>query len=198
MKRILISRIILYIFLFLVLCIFLIYFGIILSYVAPTIFGVNSKTTIRDEYLVSNDWSNIWWYKKRKTIDGIEVRVLPKNHLLAGQKGVFATKDFSQYDIIGEYTGIIRKYNNNVDLNNRYIFELEEENDLIIDSKDYGNELRFVNSNINILNEPNVIPNKNYIDGFPRLSYICTKNIKKGEEILIDYGDEYNNYFLSE
>jgi len=172
---------ILYILIFLILSIFLIYY-------------INNKTSLYGEYLVSNNWSNIWWYKKHKIIDGIEVRVLPKGHLLAGQKGVFATKDFLQYDIIGEYTGIVKKYDDS-DSNNLYLFALKD--DLVIDANDYGNELRFVNSNMNISPDQNVSPRFCYIDGYPRIFFICIKDIKIGEEILIDYGVEYNKIFLS-
>ena len=76
-----------------------------------------------------------------------------------------------------------------------YLFSLE--NDLVIDAKDYGNELRFVNSNMNISPDPNVASRFCYIDGYPRIFFICIKDIKKGEEILIDYGDEYNKFLLS-
>jgi len=153
-----------------------------------------NKNALKGEYLVSNDWSNIRNYKKSKSLDGIEVRVLPKGHILAGQKGTFATKDFSQYDVIGDYTGIIRKFKS-ADSDNRYLFNLVD--DLAIDARDYGNELRFINSNMNISEEPNVTSVVSYIDGLPRVLYICTNDIEAGEEILIDYGDEYNESFLS-
>jgi len=148
----------------------------------------------RNKYLTSNDWSNIWDYKKRKGVYGIEVRILPKGHILEGEKGVFATTHFSQYDVIGEYTGVIRKYDS-VDNKNRYLFTLID--DLVIDAQDYGNELRFINGNKNISQEPNVVSRNCQIGGVPRVLYLCISNIEPGEEILIDYGDEYNEDFLS-
>lgn len=153
-----------------------------------------SKNVRKGEYLVSNDWSNIRNYKKSKSLDGVEVRVLPKGHLLEGQKGLFATKAFSQYDIIGEYTGVVRKYSS-TDSDNRYLFNLVD--DLVIDARDYGNELRFGNSNKNISEEPNVTSTVSYIDGLPRVLYICTNDIEVGEEMLMNYGDDYNEEFLS-
>jgi SET domain-containing protein len=76
-----------------------------------------------------------------------------------------------------------------------YLFALQD--DLVIDAKDHGNELRFVNSNMNISLDPNVASRFCYIDGYPRIFFICIKDIKIGEELLIDYGDEYNKIFLS-
>jgi hypothetical protein len=152
-----------------------------------------SKNARKGEYLVSNDWSNIRNYKKSKSLDGVEVRVLPKGHILEGQKGLFATKAFSQYDVIGDYTGVIRK-SKSTDSENRYLFKLVD--DLVIDARDFGNELRFANSNINISDEPNVTSRISYIDGLPRVLYICTNDIEPGEELLIDYGDDYNEEFL--
>lgn len=148
----------------------------------------------REEYFVSNDWSNVNRNKKSKTIDGVEVRVLPKEHILEGEKGVFATKHFSQYDIIGEYTGVVRKYSS-IDDKNRYLFTLVD--DLVVDAEKYGNELRFVNSNINISQEPNVQSSVCYIGGLPRVLYLCINDIEPDDEMLIDYGDEYNEMFLN-
>ena len=153
-----------------------------------------SKNVRKGEYLVSNDWSNIRNYKKSKSIEGVEVRVLPKGHILEGQKGLFATKAFSQYDVIGDYTGVIRN-KDSPDSDNRYLFNLVD--DLVIDARDYGNELRFINSNMNISDEPNVTSTVSYIDGLPRVLYICTNDIEVGEEMVIDYGDDYNEKFLS-
>jgi hypothetical protein len=152
-----------------------------------------NKYVPKGEYLVSNDWSNIRNYKKSKSMDGVEVRVLPKGHILEGQKGLFATKDFSQYDVIGEYTGVIRKIKAAYS-DNRYLFDLID--DLVIDAEDYGNELRFANSNMNISEEPNVRSSNCFIGGLPRVIYVCTNDIEKGEEILINYGDVYNETFL--
>jgi len=153
-----------------------------------------NKNSLKKEYLISNDWSNIRRYKKSKSIDGVEVRVLPKGHLLEGQKGLFATKAFSQYDVIGDYTGVVRK-EQSTDSDNRYLFYLVD--DLLVDARDFGNELRFANSNKNISDEPNVTSCVSYIGGLPVVIYICINDIEPGDEMLIDYGDDYNEKFLS-
>jgi len=154
-----------------------------------------NKNAPKGEYLISNDWSNIRNYKKSKSIDGVEVRVLPKGHILEGQKGLFATKAFSRYDVIGEYTGVVRKLES-ADSDNRYLFYLVGDH-LVVDAQDYGNELRFSNSNMNISQEANTAARISNIGGLPRILYICTNDIEAGEEMLIDYGNTYNEKFLS-
>ena len=61
-------------------------------------------------YLVSNDWRLIPKDKakdcRRYSIHGVEVKKLGKDHFLSGEYGLFSTKKFSKFDIIGEYTGI--------------------------------------------------------------------------------------------
>jgi len=147
-----------------------------------------------NKYLCTNNWNLIdnkhKIEKNHSSIEGIEVRILPKGHLLAGEKGVFATKNFNQYDVIGEYTGIV-KHIDNIDNNNLYIFNLVD--NFVVDGEKDSNELKYVNSYINISDSPNLISSVSYIDKYPRVLYLCTRDIKIGEELLIDYGDEYNN-----
>ena len=42
---------------------------------------------------------------RRHSIHGVEIRDLPRGHLLHGEQGLFATKKFQQFDIVGEYNG---------------------------------------------------------------------------------------------
>lgn len=71
-----------------------------------------------------------------------------------------------------------------------YIFHLTDE--IVIDAKDSSNELKYVNSYLNLADEPNLVPSNCYIDGLPRVLYVCSKDIDIGEELLVDYGDGYN------
>jgi len=152
--------------------------------------GANNK------YLVSNDWTRIFYFPPSSpSIDGLSVEILPETHLLSGEKGLFATKSFSKYDVIGEYTGIVKTWSD-IHGENRYIFNLDEKNDLVIDAQDYGNELRFANSYLNISKEPNVISSNTMLDGVHRILYVCMRDIEPGEELLIDYGEDYNNEYL--
>jgi hypothetical protein len=143
-----------------------------------------------DTYLHSNDWSSVLYTPPANLIDGIEVRTLPPSHLLAGQKGVFATKELKNYDVIGEYTGVIRNFKD-INADNLYIFSLVD--DIVIDGNHRSNELKYVNSYLNIATTPNLRATHCTLDRYPKILYICTKDIAVGEELLIDYGEEYNN-----
>jgi hypothetical protein len=150
---------------------------------------------LKDTYLISNDWSYVKKPKYNNSIDGVIVKTLPNTHYLAGEKGAFATKYFNKFAVIGEYTGIIQnKKDTNAD--NLYLFNLENTNNLAIDGEKYSNELKYVNSYLNIAKKPNVISAHVIIDGLPKVLYVCMRDIEPGEEFLIDYGEEYNNAFL--
>lgn len=150
---------------------------------------------LKDTYLVSNDWRYVKKPKYNNSIDGVIVKTLPNTHYLAGEKGAFATKHFKKFDVIGEYTGII-KNNEDTRENNLYLFHLDDKNNLVIDGEKYSNELKYVNSYLNITKKPNVIYANVIIDGLPKVLYVCMSDIKPGEEFLIDYGEEYNNKHL--
>lgn len=151
---------------------------------------------VKKPYLHSNDWTYITNRSKyeKNSIEGIEVRTLPPSHILAGQKGVFATTSFRIHDIIGEYTGIIKSDDMASRSGNMYKFALKD--DLYIDGRDHSNELKYVNSHINIAKEPNLIARTCYLDRLPRVLYISTRKIQPGEELLIDYGKAYNDSFI--
>ena len=57
--------------------------------------------------------------------------------------------------------------------------------------------MRFINSYLNIDFGPNVAMKTVYIDTFPHLVIICMKDIDIGEEFLLDYGDAYNQAYLT-
>ena len=150
---------------------------------------------LKNTYLISNDWRYVKKLKYNNSIDGVIVKTLPNTHYLAGEKGAFATKHFEKFDVIGEYTGIIKNVEDTSE-NNLYLFNLDYKNDLVIDGEKYSNELKYVNSYLNIAKKPNVASTNVIIDGLPKVLYVCMRNIKPGEEFLIDYGENYNNTFL--
>ena len=43
---------------------------------------------------------------------------------------------------------------------------------------------------------PNVTMRTTYINSYPHLMIVCTRDIDIGEEILLDYGEAYNKEFL--
>jgi len=42
---------------------------------------------------------------RRTQLHGVEPRDLPVSHVLAGQQGLFATRMWHQFDVLGEYCG---------------------------------------------------------------------------------------------
>lgn len=57
-----------------------------------------------------------------------------------------------------------------------------------IDAQQMGNEMRFINSHLNIAFGPNVTLRTAYIGGLPHLLVVCLENIDIGDEFLLDYG----------
>jgi hypothetical protein len=58
------------------------------------------------EYISSNKWDGISKKSKQSSrkyrVDGVEIRLLGKDHPLCGEYGLFASKRFSPFDIIGK------------------------------------------------------------------------------------------------
>ena len=152
-------------------------------------------------YTNSNIWSRIRGLLKegcrRHSIHGAEVRTLPPNHPLHGEEGLFATKAFEVCDIIGEYTG--RVVGPEV-LCGHYLATLEDkegEDSLGLDAQHCGNEMRFINSYLNVQFYPNVTMRTAYINSYPHILIVASRPIDVGDEILLDYGKAYNDMYLT-
>jgi uncharacterized protein len=96
-------------------------------------------------------------------------------------KGAFATKDIAKGELIGEYTGEIideaeadRRY---LAAERTYLFTLSKEK--YIDGDASENSLRFINHSCNPNCEAEVDKDKVF--------YHALRDIKKGEELTIDY-----------
>ena len=76
-----------------------------------------------------------------------------------------------------------------------YLARIEDQ-ELGINAEDCGNEMRFINSYLNIANSPNCTMKTTYINKLPRIIIVCIKGISAGEEILLDYGEAYNQRYL--
>eukprot|EP01041_Mallomonas_annulata_P005357 gene5357-10708_t len=152
-------------------------------------------------YLTSNIWSSEVSEQRKEScrrhhLNGTEVRTLPKCHALNGQKGLFAKVKFSQYDVLGEYTGNVLGDN----AGGLYCAALEDRNtkeSLGVNAEECGNEMRFINSYLNIDFEPNLTMRTVYTDTYPHLVLVCTKNIEVDDEFLLDYGEAYNQAYLT-
>jgi hypothetical protein len=152
------------------------------------------------KYTFNNKWNSmpkeIVEGTKRDHIHGVEIRQLPKGHPLAGEYGLFATRKFSKYDIIGEYVGKIVGKN----VGGHYVAVLEDKDyneSLGIDAETTGNEMRFINSFLNVDFKANVIMKTAYVNMTPHIMIVCKEDIDIGDELLLDYGDEYNKAYLT-
>mmetsp|Transcript_12373 Transcript_12373/g.18769 ORF Transcript_12373/g.18769 Transcript_12373/m.18769 type:complete len:231 (+) Transcript_12373:115-807(+) len=151
-------------------------------------------------YTSHNMWGKtITQERKEKTrrshAYGVEIRDLPADHVLCGEQGLFATKRFERFDVIGEYTGRIV----DSDVGGHYVACLEDvsyDESLGVDAADIGNELRCINAYQGIGEKANAKMRTAYINSFPHVIIICTEDIEIGEEILLDYGEAYTNMYL--
>ncbi|KKP35323.1 MAG: Histone-lysine N-methyltransferase, H3 lysine-9 specific 3 [candidate division TM6 bacterium GW2011_GWF2_32_72] len=105
--------------------------------------------------------------------------------------GCFAAETIKAYELVSEYTGLIKtsvtdtQYNWEIPL---MFFYNNMPYSLYMDGKNYGNFMRFVNASKN----PNI--DVRYIfdkSGYPHVLYIANKNIIKGEQLLVSYGKKY-------
>jgi hypothetical protein len=152
------------------------------------------------KYLTANIWDKkidveTREKSRRQVPVGVEVRDLSGDHFLAGEQGLFATRKFLKYDILGEYTGRIVPPS----VGGHYVALLEDKdyNDSMgVDAMDCGNEMRFINSYLNVASRPNVKMRTAYVGTYPHVLVLCIEDIEIGEEILLDYGDEYTNMYL--
>lgn len=112
-----------------------------------------------------------------------------------GQIGTFATCDIRSGTYIGEYAGEVFACDGSSE--SLYVAKFEnsfeaEETDLVrIDGLKIGNEMRYINDSRNTGKPVNVQFILAWIGGCLHLFVVSIADIKKGEEILIDYGEEY-------
>lgn len=125
---------------------------------------------------------------KKTLVDGVRIVKLDENHLLNGEYGLLATKNLQRYSILGEYTGEVNKKDSKYSA-----FLLESYG---VDANECGNEMRFINDYRNIADKPNVRLERTYIDKKPKVLVIVIEDINEGEEILLDYGESYCNYYI--
>jgi uncharacterized protein len=104
--------------------------------------------------------------------------------------GVFANENIAVGTYLGEYGGILKKRHKKLFKNNFYCMRYsfyEEDFSYIIDAGGGGNHTRFINHN----NNPNVEIRSAVVKNLLRIIFIAAKPIKKNEQLLCHYGDEY-------
>ncbi len=99
--------------------------------------------------------------------------------------GLFSTKEWKPYDVIGEYTGKVIDYYKHSD----YIIALSNiSSSICVDADEMGNECRFINHYKNIADNPNCQYSMTFIHNKPTALVVVIRTISIGEEILVDYG----------
>lgn len=105
--------------------------------------------------------------------------------------GAFAAEDLFSGEFIGEYTGIVRQLYRRHPNHNPYCFhyptKLWSLNYFTIDSMKEGNLTRFINHST----QPNLQPLCTVDRGLLHLVLVANREIKKGEQLTFDYGEDY-------
>lgn len=101
--------------------------------------------------------------------------------------GVFARRDFSKGEFIGEYTGVVKRshfFKSNINL---FCFHYPVINQFInvhtIDAEQKGNETRFINHSLS----PNCEPFVCYHEGLLHVCIRTKERISKGEELTYQF-----------
>lgn len=133
--------------------------------------------------------------------DLCEMRVLPEGHPAHSVDkglGVYATqrirKPRTSDLVIGHYAGVLcpdRHFPFNP-----YIMCSDDAQNMIYDAFSCGNEMRFINAYNGVAKRPNVrMGAVCHVEGAPEWvtarEIVLLRSIEKGEELLLDYGDNY-------
>lgn len=104
--------------------------------------------------------------------------------------GLFAKTKIKAWSFIGEYTGILRKEHATDEKNNHnfsYPIFLPKHERFTIDSKSYGNELRYLKHS----HSPNTLCRAVFCDGILHSIFISIKDISPEEQITFNYKDPH-------
>lgn len=104
--------------------------------------------------------------------------------------GVFAEQDLRKMDFVCEYTGVVRK-RKRADKTNSYCFEYlisqGESSPYVIDAAQQGGASRYINHSA----KPNLLSILATFDNITHVVLIANEPIKKGTQLLYDYGADY-------
>jgi len=105
--------------------------------------------------------------------------------------GLYAEQAIKKDSYIGEYVGLLcsrsRLFNNSDDYCFRYPTHWGSWKSLMIDSSDYGNLTRFINHG----DKPNLETFYVIIDDIVHVCFLATRDIKFGEQLTFNYGNNY-------
>ncbi|MEM6830357.1 MAG: SET domain-containing protein-lysine N-methyltransferase [Bacteroidota bacterium] len=107
--------------------------------------------------------------------------------------GYFATQDVFKGEMVGEYTGKIRRrseFENSVyawAYPKGGAFQKTLPEGTYLDARTYGNETRFINHH----DTPNLKTEQVFHNGHWHFIYVADRYIQRGEEFLVSYGQKY-------
>lgn len=105
--------------------------------------------------------------------------------------GVFADSPIEENSYVGEYTGLVRKFCRFKPDPNAYCFHYPTRfwstRLYVVDALHEGNILRFVNHS----DIPNLTPVCMVDRGLTHIAFMTTRHIDEGEQLTIDYGENY-------
>lgn len=105
--------------------------------------------------------------------------------------GIFAEQNIDKDDFIGEYFGVLREVketSDNLDYAWYYSLDTMDGRRLVVDGKEQGNELRFINH----ADDPNTVRiDVLGRDGIFHVVYVASRDIKKDEQLTVSYGEGY-------
>lgn len=105
--------------------------------------------------------------------------------------GVFAKEDIPPYSTLNHYTGLLM-LDDEIHADHDSTFSFTDFKTFSIDAMKHGNWCRFMNHCAEGESKNNAIPWEYYHEEGPRIVFTSgVRGIKKGEQILYSYGDEY-------
>jgi hypothetical protein len=128
--------------------------------------------------------------------------LLGKSQLEACGYGLFAAEDIAQDEFVIEYTGELISHDEGVRREHRrgdvfdehnkvsYLFTLLEQEGIWVDAAMYGNLSRYIN---HASDSCNIMPRIMYVNHEFRIKFIALRDIKAGEELFFNYGDNFPN-----
>ncbi|OAA65137.1 SET domain containing protein [Akanthomyces lecanii RCEF 1005] len=117
--------------------------------------------------------------------------------------GLFTAEDIAQDDFVIEYVGELITHDEGVRREARrsdvfdeessisYIFTLLEHEGIWLDAAVYGNLSRYINHASGT--DSNVTPRILYVNGEYRIKFTALQDIRAGEELFFDYGENFPN-----
>ncbi|GKT64482.1 SET domain-containing protein [Colletotrichum tofieldiae] len=128
--------------------------------------------------------------------------ILGKSQLEGCGYGLFTAEDIAQDEFVIEYTGELivadegvrrearRGEAFSIEKSTSYVFSLLDYEGIWVDAAIYGNLSRYIN---HAVENANVQPGILYVNGEFRIRFTATRNIKAGEELFFNYGENFPN-----